>query len=169
GHFTLGNASNNGLFMLHLKLLLEDINVLSFDDKKNYIRYFTHVINLCSQANIGKFLWPGLAIAEKYYNKMVDTDAYIIAMYEPLFFSSSFTEVNKHGWLLDGWCLNSQAVLHSSVFSVQNHGRTTWPKIFCLFADYAPIQATSVPSEQVFSSSAETDTKQWNRTNALLM
>ncbi|KAJ7939518.1 hypothetical protein B0H13DRAFT_1568895, partial [Mycena leptocephala] len=31
-----------------------------------------------------------------------------------------------------------------------------------------PIQATSVPSERVFSSSAETDTKRQNRTNALL-
>lgn len=36
--------------------------------------------------NIGKFLRPGLAIAEKYYNKMADTDAYIIAMCEPSFF-----------------------------------------------------------------------------------
>jgi hypothetical protein len=36
--------------------------------------------------NICKFLRPGLAIAEKYYNKMVDTDAYIIAMCEPWFF-----------------------------------------------------------------------------------
>ncbi|KAJ6541377.1 hypothetical protein B0H19DRAFT_907431, partial [Mycena capillaripes] len=31
-----------------------------------------------------------------------------------------------------------------------------------LFLDYAPIQANSVPSEQVFSSSAETDTKRRN-------
>jgi hypothetical protein len=54
-------------------------------------------------------------------------------------------------------------------FFVKNHGRTTWPKIFRLFANYAPIQATSVPSEQVFSSSAETDTKRRNRTNPVLM
>jgi hypothetical protein len=52
---------------------------------------------------------------------------------------------------------------------VQYHGRTTWPNIFRLFADYPPIQATSVPSERVFSSSAETDTKRRNRINALLM
>ncbi|KAJ6590804.1 hypothetical protein B0H10DRAFT_1830584, partial [Mycena sp. CBHHK59/15] len=44
-----------------------------------------------------------------------------------------------------------------------------WPKIFRLFADYAPIQATSVPSERVFLSSAETDTKRRNRTSAVLM
>jgi hypothetical protein len=36
--------------------------------------------------NIGKFLQPGLTIAEKYYNKMADTDAYIISMCERSFF-----------------------------------------------------------------------------------
>ncbi|KAJ6617236.1 hypothetical protein B0H10DRAFT_1631644, partial [Mycena sp. CBHHK59/15] len=41
--------------------------------------------------------------------------------------------------------------------------------IFRLFADYAPIQATSVPLERVFSSLAETDTKRRNRTSAVLM
>ncbi|KAJ7300469.1 hypothetical protein DFH08DRAFT_723582 [Mycena albidolilacea] len=45
----------------------------------------------------------------------------------------------------------------------------TWPRIFHLFADYALIQATSLPSESVFSSSAETDTKCCNCTNAVLM
>ena len=38
--------------MFHLKLLLGDIGVVSFDEKKNYIRCFAHVINLCSQAVI---------------------------------------------------------------------------------------------------------------------
>jgi hypothetical protein len=38
-----------------------------------------------------------------------------------------------------------------------------------MFADYAPIQATSVPSERVFSSSAETDTKRRNRMGSYLM
>ena len=32
--------------------------------------------------NIEKFIQPGLVIATKYYNKMGDTDAYIIAMHE---------------------------------------------------------------------------------------
>ena len=35
--------------------------------------------------------------------------------------------------------------------------------------DYLPIQASSVPCERVFSSSAETDTKQRNRINPLMM
>jgi len=35
--------------------------------------------------------------------------------------------------------------------------------------DYLPIQASSVPSERVFSSSAETDTKKRNRISPDLM
>ena len=35
--------------------------------------------------------------------------------------------------------------------------------------DYLPIQATSVPCERIFSSSAETDTKRRNRINPILM
>jgi hAT family C-terminal dimerisation region len=35
--------------------------------------------------------------------------------------------------------------------------------------DYLPIQASSVPAERIFSSSAETDTKKRNRINSLLM
>jgi hypothetical protein len=32
--------------------------------------------------NLSKFIDPGLAVANTYYNKMGDTDAYIIAMCE---------------------------------------------------------------------------------------
>jgi hypothetical protein len=32
------------------------------------------------QENVGKFIQPGRVITTKYYNKMGDTDAYIIAM-----------------------------------------------------------------------------------------
>jgi hypothetical protein len=35
--------------------------------------------------------------------------------------------------------------------------------------DHLPIQATSVPCERIFSSSAETDTKRRNRISPLLM
>jgi len=35
--------------------------------------------------------------------------------------------------------------------------------------DYLPIQASAVPSERVFSSSAETDTKKRNRISPVLM
>ena len=35
--------------------------------------------------------------------------------------------------------------------------------------DYLPIQASSVPSERVFSSSAETDMKRQNRIHPVLM
>jgi hypothetical protein len=54
-------------------------------------------------------------------------------------------------------------MLRHSLTSTQHHGKMTWPNIFRLFANYAPIQATSVPLEWVFSSSAETDMKRCNR------
>ncbi|KAJ6449125.1 ribonuclease H-like domain-containing protein [Mycena sanguinolenta] len=50
-----------------------------------------------------------------------------------------------------------------------NHGHTLWPTIYHLFLDFGPIQATSVLSEQVFLSSAETDTKRRNCINPMLM
>ena len=43
------------------------------------------------------------------------------------------------------------------------------PTFFEIALDYLPIQASSVPSERVFSSSAETDTKKRNRINPELM
>jgi len=47
--------------------------------------------------------------------------------------------------------------------------QVTWPTIFWGALDYLPIQASSVPSERIFSSSAETDTKKCNRINPILM
>lgn len=41
--------------------------------------------------------------------------------------------------------------------------------LFAMALDYLPIQASSVPSERVFSSSAETDTKRRNRIHPILM
>jgi hypothetical protein len=45
----------------------------------------------------------------------------------------------------------------------------TWPTIFHGSLDYLPIQASAVPSERIFSSSAETDTKKRNCINPVLM
>jgi len=45
----------------------------------------------------------------------------------------------------------------------------TWPTIFRGSLDYLPIQASAVPSECMFSSSAETDTKKRNWINPILM
>jgi len=47
--------------------------------------------------------------------------------------------------------------------------RSTFPTLFAMAMDYLPIQATAVPCEQIFSSSAETDTKRRSRISALLM
>jgi hypothetical protein len=45
----------------------------------------------------------------------------------------------------------------------------TFPTLFAMAMDYLPIQASSVPCERVFSSSAETDTKRRNRIGPPLM
>ena len=45
----------------------------------------------------------------------------------------------------------------------------TFPTLFQMALDYLPIQASSVPCERIFSSSAETDTKKRNRISPLLM
>jgi hypothetical protein len=44
-----------------------------------------------------------------------------------------------------------------------------YPTIFRMAMDYLPIQASAVPCERVFSSSAETDTKKRNRISPILM
>jgi hAT family C-terminal dimerisation region len=44
-----------------------------------------------------------------------------------------------------------------------------FPTLFAIAMDYLPIQASSVPSERVFSSSSETDTVRRNRIAPALM
>ena len=46
---------------------------------------------------------------------------------------------------------------------------TVFPTLFAIAMDYLPIQASAVPCERVFSSSAKTDTKKRNRISPLLM
>ena len=52
------------------------------------------------------------------------------------------------------------------LFQDNEHGKPTW---FAAAMDYLPVQASAVPSERVFSSSAQTDTARRNRINPLLM
>lgn len=47
--------------------------------------------------------------------------------------------------------------------------RKTYPTLFAIAMDYLPVQASAVPCERVFSSSAETDTKKRNRICETLM
>jgi len=52
---------------------------------------------------------------------------------------------------------------------VQQLSESTHPTFFEVSLDFLPIQASAVPSERVFSSSGETDTKKRNRINPVLM
>ena len=68
-------------------------------------------------------------------------------------------------------------VFHGSDSETTTDGSTTcWqvsesthPTIFAVAIDYIPIQASSVPSERVFSSSGETDTAKRNWMSPILM
>jgi hypothetical protein len=63
--------------------------------------------------------------------------------------------------------------LHNIQYLIQTSGEQsnelTLPTFFDISLDYLPIQSSAVPSERVFSSSAETDTKKRNRINPILM
>jgi hypothetical protein len=52
---------------------------------------------------------------------------------------------------------------------VKQLNESTLPTFFEIFLDFIPIQASAVPSERVFLSSTETDTKKQNRINPVLM
>ena len=54
-------------------------------------------------------------------------------------------------------------------YHVQQFSEASLPTCFDMSLDFLPIQASAVPSERVFSSSAETDTKKRNRINPVLM
>jgi hypothetical protein len=47
--------------------------------------------------------------------------------------------------------------------------RSNLPTLFSMAMDYLPVQASAVPCERVFSSSAETDTKRRNCIGPLMM
>ena len=52
---------------------------------------------------------------------------------------------------------------------MQQLSESTHPTFFEVSLDFLPIQASAVPSERVFSSSGEMDTKKRNRINPVLM
>jgi hypothetical protein len=54
-------------------------------------------------------------------------------------------------------------------YSVRQFNEANLPTFFSVSLDFLPIQASSVPSERVFSSSVETDTKKRNRISPVLM
>src|SRR5258708_37709925 len=59
-------------------------------------------------------------------------------------------------------------ILQSMLTALQNNC-TTFPTLFAIAMDYILVQASLVPCERVFSSSAETDMKKRNHINSMLM
>jgi hypothetical protein len=59
--------------------------------------------------------------------------------------------------------------MHSIADRISQLNKSTFPTLFAMAMDYIPIQASSVPCERVFSSSAETDTKHCNHISPTLM
>jgi hypothetical protein len=68
-----------------------------------------------------------------------------------------FWEVGKS---ITEWCDNSLS---------EKVNKAEFLTLYAMAMDYLPIQATSVPSERVFSSAKETDTLKRNRINPALM
>ena len=58
------------------------------------------------------------------------------------------------------------ALCSLSVLQLNQASQVTW---FAIAMDYLPIQASAVPSERIFSSSAQTDTARRNRIKPILM
>ncbi len=65
-----------------------------------------------------------------------------------------------------GWCC---VMILWSMLTVLQNNCTTFPTLFAIAMDYILVQASSVPCERVFSSSAETDMKRRNCINPMLM
>ena len=59
--------------------------------------------------------------------------------------------------------------LLADIYNIFKANRETFPTICRMAFDYLPVQASSVPCERVFSSSADTDTNKRNRISADLM
>lgn len=72
----------------------------------------------------------------------------------------------KYWDVSDLYLLDLQLLSYKRHF--QKHG-DEYPIVFLMAMDFLPIQASSVPCERVFSSSAETDTSRRNRLSPVLM
>jgi hypothetical protein len=59
--------------------------------------------------------------------------------------------------------------MHSIADRISQLNKSAFPTLFAMAMDYIPIQASSVPCERVFSSSAKTDTKCCNHISPTLM
>src|ERR1700678_836239 len=86
-----------------------------------------------------------------------------------MYHSTIVKERYRHSEILGGkQPSNDNASTISNLKMLQvNEG--SFPTLFAIAMDYLQIQASAVPCERIFSSSAETDTKKRNHISPLLM
>jgi hypothetical protein len=71
--------------------------------------------------------------------------------------------------ILQFWTVRAELDFYLLTHSSSQANAEEYPNIYKIAMDYLPIQASAVPCERVFSSSAETDTKRRNCIKPILM
>jgi hypothetical protein len=71
--------------------------------------------------------------------------------------------------ILKFWEVVGCGACEQSLMGHRQVNHSAFPTLFAMAMDYLPVQASSVPCERVFSSSAETNTKQQNCISPVLM
>ncbi|KIJ58973.1 hypothetical protein HYDPIDRAFT_101632, partial [Hydnomerulius pinastri MD-312] len=181
GHWTLDNADNNDTFMFELEKLLKERNI-PFDHKDRRIRCFPHIPHICTGHVLEAIMdtslaeIAGLEWADKYYTRMGDTKAYLISM-GMLTSAASFNSTDSVTQMSEYRKRKTTDVSVEQNIPNRHHWSycnpqmniNVYPTLFAMAMDYLPVQGSAVPCEQIFSSSAETDTKKRNRIKPVLM
>jgi hAT family C-terminal dimerisation region len=107
-----------------------------------------------------------LQLMMEYDNEQADEDISFTGETIDEEYASYVSSVPKHTATLDPlkfWevSIYNRHSCYLSDFCKTN--RETFPTLFKIALDYLPVQASSVPCERAFSSSAETDTNKRNR------
>lgn len=121
---------------------------------KEAFMQFLEQYNSLAEVQDTSFAEQSQTVEEEFNNYIITAPKYQVAL-DPI----KFWEVSI--------CPNNNMM--SLMYIKFKTNRETFPTIFKIALDYLPIQASSVPCERVFSSSAETDTNKRNRIKADLM
>ena len=107
---------------------------------------------------------PAVASVEAW--QTLDTQYGLDDMFETVEESGELAMVNEE---YEAYVKGPLSKLGTNLLQFWSMSDSSFPTIYSIAMDYLPIQASSVPSEQVFSSSAKTDTHKRNRIHPLLM